>query len=372
MKNFQKILIIRLSSVGDVVNVLPALKALRTAYPLAHITWLVEDRARDILYDNPDLDEIVVFPRKKWKNGIGDPASFFSTIFEAAAFFKSLRNNAFDLIIDFQGNLKSGLMTMFSGKGIKLGFESKACKEWNHLFTNRHAHLLKERIHRIDKNLALLKSIGINARYTRPQIIAARKDKEYILDFLNQNTDRKKPLIVIHPGTSEFGQFKRWPASNYARLGDMLIERLNVSVLFTWGPSEFGIVEDIVSLMKQQPVISCRTQSLKQLTEIIGQSSIFISGDTGPMHIASILDKPIVAIFGPKDPVIYGPYAYSRAVNNDNGRKSHDLSIAARVIKKDMPCSPCKKRSCKHNACINTVSPDEVFEASSELLVQCS
>ncbi|MGR3317367.1 MAG: glycosyltransferase family 9 protein [Candidatus Anammoxibacter sp.] len=370
MENFQKILIVRLSAVGDVVNVLPALKALRTSFPSAHITWLVEDRAKDILYDNPDLNEIIVFPRKKWQKDICKPFTFLSVIFKAIVFFKSLRNSQFDLIIDFQGNLKSGLMTMFSGKCIKLGFDSYASKEWNHFFTNRHTHLAKERIHRIDKNLELLKSINIDAEYIQPQIVVSRKDNEYISDFLDKNTDRKKRLVVIHPGTSAFGEYKRWPASNYARLADMLVERLNVSVLFTWGPSDLEIVEEVALLMKEKATISCQTQSIKQLTELIRQSYIFISGDTGPMHIASILEKPIIAIFGPKDPVIYGPYAYSRNVNKDNKYEPNNQNIDTRVIRKDIPCSPCKKRTCNHNTCINNISPEEVFEVTSELLAK--
>ncbi|MGR3176587.1 MAG: glycosyltransferase family 9 protein [Candidatus Anammoxibacter sp.] len=378
MENFQKILIIRLSAIGDVVNVLPALKVLRTSFPSAHITWLVEDRAKDVIYGNPDLNEIIVFPRKQWQKEICKPSTFLSVIFRAITFFKSLRKSEFDLIIDFQGNLKSGLMTMFSGKCIKLGFDSYASKEWNHLFTNRHAHLANERIHRIDKNLELLKSIrsikstNIDAGNVQPQIIVNQKDNDYISDFLDKNTDREKRLVVIHPGTSEFGEYKRWPVANYALLTDMLIERLNVSALLTWGgPSDLKIVEEITSLMKRDAIISCQTQSIKQLTEIIRQSYIFISGDTGPMHIASILRKPIIAIFGPKDPVIYGPYTHSKDVSSKGNKcESDNQNINTRIIRKDIPCSPCKKRTCNHNTCINNISPDEVFEVTSELLAK--
>ncbi|MGR3220799.1 MAG: glycosyltransferase family 9 protein [Candidatus Anammoxibacter sp.] len=373
MGKFQKILIIRLSAVGDVVNVLPALNVLRTSFPTAHITWLVEDKAKDILYDNPDLNEIVVFPRKKWQKEIFKPSTFFSVICRAVTFFTKLRSSRFDLIIDFQGNLKSGLMTMFSGKCIKLGFDSDSGKEWNHLFTNRHIHIANKRIHRIDKNLELIKSIeyiNMDAGNIQPQIIVNQKDSEDIADFLDKNTDREKRLVVIHPGTSAFGEYKRWPALDYALLIDMLIERLNVEVLITWGPADPEVVKEITSLMKKEATLSCQTQSIKQLTEIIRQSYIFISGDTGPMHIASVLQKPIIAIFGPKDPVIYGPYAYSKNVNKCNSRESDNRNIYTRIIRKDIPCSPCKKRTCNHNTCIKNISPEEVFEVTSELLAK--
>lgn len=369
-ESFKKILIIRLSAIGDVVNVLPALKALRLQYPDAHISWLVEDRANDILIDNPDLDEIIPFPRRKWIAGIKNPLTILPTISEALVFFKDLRDKRFDLVIDFQGNLKSGLMTMFTGRCVKIGFDKTACKEWNHLFTNRHVQLGEKRMHRIDKNLSLLKAIDIDAEYIRPQIPISCEDKRYISDFLKRNIRPEKPLIVIHPGTSKFGRYKQWPGLNYSRLADMLIERLGVSVIFTWGPSELGMVKEISSAMRHQTIISCRTTSLKELAEIIRNASLFISGDTGPMHIASVIGKPIIAIFGPKDPVIYGPYTPSG--KGQSSRSSYGANYfngSMRIVRKDLPCSPCTKRRCKDNICINSISPEEVFQAARELLL---
>ena len=368
MKNFKKILIIRLSAIGDVVNVLPALKALRKTYPYSHISWLVEDRAQDIIFDNPDLDDVIVFPRKKWQEGISNPLKCLSTIYEAIIFFKKLRKSSFDIVIDFHGNLKSGLMTLLSGKKLKLGFHKKNCKEWNHIFTNLHAPIMENRIHRIDKNLSLLKLINIETGYIEPQISLANGDKEEILFFLKKNLDLRKKLIVIHPGTSEFGEFKRWPTEKYACLADMLIERLNVSILFTWGPGELKIVNEITSLMKQEATISCKTKSLKQLTEIIRQSSIFISGDTGPMHIASVLGKPIVAIFGPKDPIIYGPYNCNRNIHIGDKNEFNGLKTFSCIVNSEIPCAPCKKRRCKHIRCLNTISAQKVFDATTETL----
>lgn len=367
MTDFKKILIIRLSAVGDVINVLPALRSLRSAYPAAYIAWLVDDRAEGILCDNPDLDDIFIFPRKGWQKSIKKPFRIIPTLFEAFAFFKSLNHKEFDLVIDFHGNLKSGLMAMFSGKCVKLGFDRKSCKEWNHLFTNLHVSLENRRIHRIDKNLNLLKPLGIDTKYIKPQITVSDNDKGFIADFLAKSIDKEKPLVVIHPGTSKFGEFKRWPTGSYARFADMLIKSLSVSIVFTWGGPEIEIVREIVSKMEEKAVISCKTRSLKQLVELIGCSNLFISGDTGPMHMASIMEKRVVAIFGPKDPIIYGPYSYSKNLNADNLKLRSPVKTV-RVVRKDLGCSPCKKRKCSKNVCITSVSPDEVFQAASELL----
>lgn len=369
MKEFERILIVRLGAVGDVVNVLPALHALRNAFPSAHISWLVEERAKDILYDSPDLNSIIVLPRKRWQKRIVNPITCVSTIIEAVAFLRMVRGKGFDLVIDFHGNLKSGLLTMASGGIQRLGFDRKSSKEWNYLFTNRHLSLVDERIHRIDKNLALLKLLGIDGDYTRPQIVVSPQDRKYVTDFLDRNNEAGKRLITIHPGTSEFGKFKRWPLSRYAGLADMLIDKLNAAILFTWGPSELEMVNEIVSLMERRAIVACRTRSLKQLAEIIRQSTIFIAGDTGPMHIASLLGTPIVTLFGPKDPVIYGPYAYSMGAGAGNMSKTDtNMYGTVRVVRNDIECSPCKKRSCNGNDCINGITVDEVFRATSDLL----
>jgi len=366
MEDFKRILIVRLSAIGDVVNVLPALSAIRKSYPASYIAWLVEDRAKDILCDNPDIDEIFVFPRKKWSKGIRSPLTFINTIKEAFTFFKKIRRNNFDLIIDFHGNLKSGLMTMLSGKCLKLGFDRESCKEWNYIFTNRHVHLENIRIHRVDKNLQLLKFLKIDTSNSNPQIFIPPQDKREVLDFLQQNYNNENPLIIIHPGTSIFGGYKRWSARNFAMLACKLKEKLNVSVIFTCGPTDIEVIKEIKTHMNNQKMILF-SPKLKQLAEIISHANIFISGDTGPMHIASVMKRPIVAIFGPKDPVIYGPYAHGEDLDKTNGAL-YGLNTEPRVIRKELPCSPCRKRKCKEVTCINTISCDEVFDAVSELL----
>ncbi len=155
-KKPENILIIRLSAIGDVINVLPALKLLRSNFPNARITWLVEDRASEILRDHPDVDEVIIYPRKKWQSGILKVNRSFSIISESLSFYKKLRRNHYDLVIDFQGNLKSAVMNLITGSGNRLGFGKGYCKEFNYLSTQHHAYPAGEKMHRIEKNLSLL------------------------------------------------------------------------------------------------------------------------------------------------------------------------------------------------------------------------
>lgn len=353
MQSLEKILIVRLSAIGDVVHVLPALRCLRHYYPYANISWLVEDRAAGLIDGHPDLDEIIIFPRKRWREGVFGPIRLLNTISEVSGFFRNLRAKGFDAAIDFQGNLKSGVMTLLSGAPLRVGFAKGYCREYNYIFTNHHVTPLKERMHRVEKYLSLLTALGIKPTYEHSTINVSPEDRNYITKSLENFINSPRPLVIIHPGTSEFGAYKRWPAKSFTHLGNKLIKELGAQVIITWGPGELDKAKEIISGMDEGSHLAPETSNLHQLASLIGQSDLFVSGDTGPMHIASILGVPQVAIFGPKDPVIYGPYNEHSA-----------------VVRKDVECSPCTKRTCDDPICITAITPEEVFEAARELLAK--
>ena len=350
IKNPEKILIIRLSAIGDVVDVLPALRCLRSNFPESKISWLVEDRASAILSAHPDLNDVIVFPRKKWQREILKVKKAIGTLSDILSFYRKLHGERYDLVLDFQGNLKSGIMDLITGTENRVGFGKGFSKEFNYLFTRYRVYPQNKREHRIDKNLSLLKGIGFNAKFQNPEFPVSRPDQEYISHFIDENNNRSVPLIIVNPCTSEYGSYKRWSTLNYAKLVDMILEKHDVNVIFSWGPGELEIVNEIVAYMKQKSLVSCNT-TIKQLIELMRRADLYIGGDTGPLHIASTLCIPTVAIFGPKDPMLYGPY-------NEN----------AAVISKDLPCSPCRDRACSDPECLTTILPEEVFQAVNQLM----
>ena len=351
INNPENILIIRLSAIGDVINVLPSLRLLRSQFPNSKITWLVEDRASEILRDHPDVNEVIIYPRKEWQSGILKVSKSLNIISESLSFYKKLRKNHYDLVIDFQGNLKSAVMNLITGSENRLGFGKGHCKEFNYLSTKHHAYPAGKEIHRIEKNLSLLKELDIETRFLRPEIPVNKEDEEHISCFINKNADPSLPIIIIHPGTSQFGSFKQWSSQNYTLLADMILDKHRVNIIFTWGPGEIDTVKEIVESMKYNALTACETKSIKQLTELIKRATLFIGGDTGPLHIASIMGIPVVGIYGPKDPAIYGPY-----------------DGTAIVIKKDIPCSPCKKRTCGDPICMSSILPEDVFRGVEKLI----
>lgn len=344
--NLKNILVVRLGAMGDIVHVIPAVKNLRTAFPAAHIAWLVEDKHKDLVEGLSEIDEVVVFPRKRWQSRLKYPHKYFKIISEMRMFLKKLRDKKYDIALDFHGNFKSGLLTYLSNARTRVGFSKGYCKEFNFIFSNFRITPQQKKMHRVDKYLNLLHGLGIEARYQRPIFSIPDADRLYIDNFIRQSHLNQKPIAIIHPGTSMFGKYKRWPAKNYACLADRLIQELGYSVIFTWGVQEYEIVEEIISLMHCHATIACKTSSVRQLIGLLQHARLFIGGDTGPTHLASCIGIPTIAIFGPKDPVVYAPY-------DEN----------AQVIKKDIPCSPCEKRSCDHVTCITAVVPEDVFNA---------
>ncbi|MCF6149907.1 MAG: glycosyltransferase family 9 protein [Candidatus Kuenenia sp.] len=353
--NPKNILVIRLGAMGDIIHVIPAVKMVREALPSCKISWLVEDKNKDLVETVSEVDEVNVFPRSRWQLWLRHPERYFQLISEMFVFFKRLRAKRYDVVLDFHGNFKSGILGYLSASKIRVGFSRKYCKEFNYIFTNVRIAPPQKVMHRIEKYLSLVKGLGIEAYYQRPVFSVPEEYRDYINDFIRQNQLEHKPMAILHPGTSLFGKYKRWSPEKYANLSDKLIEDFGYSVVFTWSGKEYDIAEDIQSRMRFPSTIACKTASVKQLIALLQCAALYIGGDTGPTHLASCLGIPTIAIFGPKDPVIYAPY-----------------DDTALVVRKDIYCSPCAKRSCDHVTCIHSITPDDVYGKVCELRMKRS
>ena len=346
-----KFLILRLSAVGDVIRTLPAVKALKEYYPNSSITWITEEPSRTLLESQPEIDKVLLLPRKRWTYGMKSLRSMGRTMGEGYGFILDLRRRRFDVALDFHGILKSGLLSFLSGAPQRIGFDRKSSKEGNFLFSNIKVRLPKEKMSRFQKNFALLRGMGLEVNHFTPNLHVPEEDREHIESFFNTlSLPIKRPLIAIHPGTSPKTIYKRWMADQYSQLSDRLIHELNATVIFTWGPGELNWVEGIRKQMKEPSILGPQTESLTKLGEIFRRSNLYIGGDTGPMHIASLMGVPVVVIYGPTDPIVNEPFGPHKKV------------------RKEVGCNPCRKRSCKELTCLKTIQVDDVFKASNEIL----
>jgi ADP-heptose:LPS heptosyltransferase len=337
--------------VGDVIRTLPAVKALKERAPSSSITWIVEEPSQAFLKSQPEVDEVILFPRKRWTEGIKSLRGIRGTIGEMRGFVKDLRRRRFDVSLDFHGILKSGVLSFLSGSPKRIGYNPRSTKEGNFLFSNVKVKLPSKRISRFQRNLLLLRGMGMEVKEPKYSLHIPPQDREYVASFFKASSaSLNKPLIAIHPGTSPKAFFKRWMPDRYAQLADRLIRELNASVLFTWGEGELEWVEGIRKEMKEPSLLGPKTESLTRLGEVYRQCNLYIGGDTGPMHIASLMRIPAVVIYGPTDPIENEPF------------KKHIK------VRKEVGCNPCHEYSCKKLVCLKAISAEEVFKATKEIL----
>ena len=347
----RKILVIRLSAVGDVIRTLPAVKALKEKEPSSHIAWVVEEHSKSFLESQPEINEVILFPRKRWTKGIKSPLTWWRTAREVRDFTKGLRQKRFDVALDFHGMLKSGLISFVSGAPTRIGFGQRSTKEGNFLFCNVRVELPRREINRYERNLLLLRGIGLEVKEVPGGLHIPPDDREEMDLFFGPSAAlSSKPLIAIHPGTSVKTPYKRWMQDRYSQLADRLIRELESRVIFTWGPDELEWVEEIRKGMKGPSMLGPRTKSLTQLGEVYRRCNLYIGGDTGPMHVASLVGTPIVAIWGPTHPVVNEPFG------------KHIM------VRKEVGCNPCRKQFCKEVTCLTSVTVEDVFQAARELL----
>jgi lipopolysaccharide heptosyltransferase I len=347
----RRILILRLSAVGDVVRTLPAVRALRKLLPSSRIAWLVEEPSKGFLESQPEVDEVLLFPRRRWSDGIRSPWTVARTFGEMLQFVRRLRKQRFDLVLDFHGIMKSGLISFLSGAPVRIGYDRRSSKEGNFLFSNVKVSLPPGKMSRYQRNLELLKGIGLEVMYPEQGLHIPSGDRVYVEVFLNRVTyPLPRPWIAIHPGTSNRTSYKRWKPERYSQLADRLVRELGSTIIFTWGPGEMTWAEKIQKMMTEPSLLGPRTDSLTQLGELFRRCDLYLGGDTGPMHIASMVGTPVVAIFGPTDPVVNEPFG------------------AHRKVRKDVGCNPCRERSCRETLCLDEVTVEEVLAAAKEML----
>jgi len=324
---------------------MPAVKGLREGYPDAYIAWLVEEKSSDILVDCPYLDRVILFPRRQLVGDAGSRARWLKQ------FVRELRGERFDTVLDFHGIFKSGALALLSGAKERIGFHRNYTKEFNFLFVNRSVMLPGEQISRFERNISLVESLYAAPSNLDVEILVPDDVKRRVGELI-EPFNRNRPLVAIHPTTSR--PFKLWDSGNYAKVADRLLTDGVAQVLITCGPGERDAAQQVVAQMQSSPPQVIQSGSLREYAWLVNQADLYFGGDTGPMHIASAMGTPIVAMFGPTDPVVNGPY---RQPN--------------RVLYKDLPCSPCKERRCARNLeCMRAITVEEAYDAILEMLKQ--
>ena len=342
-----RILVIRLGALGDVVRTIPAVASLRAHYPGALITWLVEPAAASALEGQAVVDEVMIFPRDRLQAHLARlrPVSLLR---QTLRFARTLREGRFDLVVDFHGILKSGILARLSGAPLRVGYAPPVGREQSWRFANRRALLSAGKRSRFERNEGLVRFLAVAPAAVfqsrlRLEPEAARRAEQ----------QREQAVVVIHPGTSPATPYKRYTAEGYAEAARLLYERAGVRSLVSHGPApgELEFAQRIVAASRGAAALAPDTPRFADLAELVAGARVFIGSDSGPLHVASLLGTPVVQLLGPTDPVENAPFA----------------GTPSRSVRVPVACSPCR-RGCAAATCMRVIPSEAVAAAALELL----
>lgn len=319
----KKILIIKPSSLGDIVHSLPVMDALHRCFTDVEVHWLVAKGFEGILEGHPMIKKLWVINKDQWK----EMTKLRTTISELRRLYRNLRVEKFDCVIDLQGLFRSGLIAKATGAPMRVGFE--VAREGSTVF---YTHKVSGGwdIHAVDRYMKIPVFLGCRGTRVRFPLPTIRTDL----------TDGLTPLgdyAVLVPGARK--PANRWPARRFGEVAS----RLPLKTVVVGSKGDRALAEEVVKASRGKATSLAGKTGLKELLSIIQGAKFMLSNDTGPMHVAAAFGVPVFALFGPADPAQTGPYGEGHT-----------------VIRKTISCAPCSRRTCNNPRCMDMITVWEV------------
>lgn len=327
----KRVLIVNVNWLGDVLFSTAAIRLIKEKYPSCFLACMVVPRCGEILKNNPFVDELLFFDEKTLNSSLLSKLKF--------VFF--LRKQKFDTVFFFHRSLTRALICWLADIPERIGYGRN---KTNFLLTEKIS--FPSDVHRVDSFLELLKVKGLRTENREYSFFIKEEDRRFAARFLKENgVEENDSVVCLNPGGN--WDLKRWPAENFAALGNLLAEKYKVKILITGGEKDKQLALDIAAHIKQKPKICAGKTSLSQLAAVFEKSRLVISADSGPMHIAVSMKAPTIALFGPTSPKITCPVG--------------DGKFA--VIQENTGCKiPCYKLACPSNKCMQAITPKKVME----------
>jgi heptosyltransferase-2 len=321
--------------IGDSILAFPFLESLSLNFPEDEVWVAARDWVKDLFVACDFVEGTISLSSPEHLKGLRHSA-------------QALKASRFDLGILVPNSFSSALLFYLAKISERWGYK----RDGRSIFLTRSIAVPKNTLHQAQYYLELLTGLGLKADVNELNFPLREDEKKIALEYLRtQNVDLANPLVILHPGAA-YGPAKRWPAQNYARLADLIQEKAKATILIIGSLAEAKTAEDLSSAMTGEAVNLTGQTSLRLLAGLISLASLFISNDSGPMHLANALRIPVVALFGPSDP-----------------RRTRPFQPPSTVIKKDVPCWPCRYRVCPFDhRCMMNIAPEEVYTAGVKYL----
>jgi len=331
-----RILVIKLRYVGDVLLATPALSRLREGFPQAHIAMLVNPGTDDVVRGHPALDDVLVVER-------GNPARQWR-------FMRELRARRYDHVIDLTDSDRSAVLAWLSGAPVRIGYNSEG--RWRGCLYTRIVEADRFGMHQVRYHLKATEALGLTGPAPAPALVVSPEARSTAERLLKEaGCDASRPLVCVHPGARWW--FKSWPAERFAALADRVQSDTSAQVLFLGGEQERGAAGRIAQSM-QTPFRSLVGRTgLQELAAVLARAALHVGNDNGPMHMAAALGVPVIGLFGPSDPAVWGPWGDGH-----------------RTFYKGLDCRACFHPDCFRGEqnCMKLITLDEVWAAVHERL----
>ena len=349
----KRILIVKPSSLGDVVHTLPVVHAIKRSHPSCHIGWIVQRGFAPILEADPSVDEIIPIFIPSTSDPLAPRGAFFraasATVRTVGQLRDRFRKHPYDIILDLHASFRSGLLGITNPNGFRIGFSD--AKELNTLFQRHRLTPAPGKPHAVDKNLAFAAYLGCTPVPEDFRVVTSAQSRERVAAFLRDSGIRAGDRVVYANPAARWST-KMWTHHAWAELADLLIQRTGAAVVFSGSPQDVPHILRITDLSRETPVVAAGRLSLPEAVALIEASDVYVGVDSGPMHIAAFAGTPVIALFGPTDPAKVGPYGTGHRV----------------IRRENLDCLGCRKRSCEERRCLEGISAQEVFHATMDVL----
>ncbi len=348
----KRILIVKPSSLGDVVHTLPIVHAIKRTYPSCYIGWIVQKSFSAILESDPAVDEIIPISIPSTSDPLAERGAFMraavATVRTVSRLRKLFRENPYDIVIDLHASFRSGLLGMTNPYGLRIGFAD--AKELNTFFQNHRLVTNPNKPHAVDKNLVFARHLECMPQPEDFRMVVAPLARERVRKFLTDNGVGEGDRVIYANPAARWST-KMWTMDAWARLTDLFISKLDSAVVLSGGPGDVPYIRSIAKRAQEFPIIAAGKLGLAEAVALIEAANVYVGVDSGPMHIAAFVDTPVVALFGPTDPAKVGPYGRGHKV----------------IRQYDLDCLACRKRSCDNRRCLEDITPEKVFEETRTL-----
>jgi 3-deoxy-D-manno-octulosonic-acid transferase/heptosyltransferase-1 len=316
-------------------------------FPNARIDWLVESEAAPIVEGHEAVDRLFVSRRKPWRNRIAASGRYGQVLQEVLRFVKEVRGCRYDAIIDLQGLLKSAVWVGLARGGAKIGLAGSREGAW--MAYNRPPVPVDYDRHAIDRYLQAAEHLNCRRGDWDGRIPVSPKDRQRVEELTGCRRIHDMRLVAVNPMAR--WTTKLWRPERFSELADRIARELSCHIVFTGSSADRAVIESIRGRMKHRALDLVGKTTLKELACLYSLCRVVVCTDTGPMHIAAAMGRPVVALFGPTSPLRTGPYGIGHRVLRAEG----------------MACSPCFKKRCDQTACMDAIQVEDVFTAVKEV-----